>query len=61
MIRYLAHFFQYACLTIVILSCTPLDQRGSEESSAKQLMSVASVERSIRLSVDGLPRRDNFL
>ncbi len=61
MAKYLAHLLGCICLTIALLSCGQKVQEGLEEIPAKHSLEVSPIQQSIRLSVEGLPRRGDGL
>ena len=61
MAKYLAHLLGCLCLTIALSSCGQKVQQGLEEIPAKQSLDVSPIQQSIRLSVEGLPRRGDGL
>lgn len=61
MAKSLAHLLGCLCLAIAISSCSQKGQQGVGELPAKQSLDVSPIQQSIRLSVEGLPRRGDGL
>ena len=61
MAKYLAHLLGCLCLAIALSSCSQKVQQRLGELPAKQAVGASPIQQSIRLSVEGLPRRGDGL